>query len=93
MSFINKMQYSKANTEQDAESQESLLAGEGFHLRRPEKTTKVWRQVFLILLYIIGTAVACFAAGLVGYNWQRDMNGICTRHISEPCMTPFTTCE
>lgn len=40
-----------------------------------------------MLLYMIGTALACLAAGLVGYNWERDMNGVCIRHISEPCKT------
>lgn len=81
------MQYTKANTEQDSESQENLLSEEESHVQQPEKAKKKWRQGFLMLLYMIGTALACLAAGLVGYNWDRDMNGVCIRHISEPCKT------
>lgn len=87
MSFLHKMQYTKANTEQDSESQENLLSEEESHVQQPEKAKKKWRQGFLMLLYMIGTALACLAAGLVGYNWDRDMNGVCIRHISEPCKT------
>lgn len=80
------MQYSKANTDEDFESQESLLSDERVsHLHQNGKSATKWRHIFLISLYLLGTAMACLAAGLVGYHWQRDLDGICTSHVSETC--------
>ncbi|OJJ86271.1 oxidase ustYa family protein [Aspergillus glaucus CBS 516.65] len=77
------MQYSKANTDDDFESRESLLSDEGSPLYQLEKNAKKWRRVLLISLYLLGTALACLAAGLAGYYWHRDLDGICTSHTSE----------
>lgn len=87
------MQYSKANTEDDFESRESLLSNEGSPLRQLEKNANKWRRILLISLYLLGTALACLAAGLAGYYWHRDLDGICTSHTSESCKSilPFAT--
>jgi hypothetical protein len=77
------MQYSKANTEDDYDSQESLLSDEGSPLHQLEKNPKKCRRILLISLYLLGTAIACLAAGLTGYYWHRDLDGICTSHASE----------
>lgn len=79
------MQYSKANTEDDYDSQESLLSDEGSPLHQLEKNPKKCRRILLISLYLLGTAIACLAAGLTGYYWHRDLDGICTSHASETC--------
>lgn len=84
-SSLNIMQYSKANTDDDFESRESLLTDEGSPLHQPEKSANKCRRVLLISLYLLGTALACLAAGLAGYYWHRDLNGICTSHTSESC--------
>lgn len=85
MSSLNNMQYSKANTEDDYDSRESLLSDEGPPLYQLEKNAKKWRRILLISLHLLGTAVACLAAGLAGYYWHRDLDGICTSHASETC--------
>ena len=92
-SSLNNMQYSKANTDGDFESRESLLSDERSPLHKLEKNAKKWRRVLLISLYLLGTAVACLAAGLAGYYWHRDLDGICTSHTSESCksLLPFAT--
>lgn len=92
-SSLNSMQYSKANTDDDFESRESLLSDEGSPLYQLEKNAKKWRRVLLISLYLLGTALSCLAAGLAGYYWHRDLDGICTSHTSESCkfLLPFAT--
>lgn len=80
-SIHDKMQYTRANSER--ESRESLLSDEELHLRQPERKNK-WRRL-LFPSYILGTLLACFFAGLVGYSWQHDTDSLCTNHISEYC--------
>ena len=79
----SKTKYSRANTEQ--ESSENLLSDEELHVRQPEKSGEKLRRTLMISFYAIGTLLACFVTGMVGYNWQRDLDGICTDHISEFC--------
>ena len=79
----SKTKYSRANTEQ--ESSENLLSNEELHVRQPEKSGEKLRRTLMISFYVIGTLLACFVTGMVGYNWQRDLDGICTSHISEYC--------
>ena len=79
----SKMRYSKANTDQ--ESSENLLSDEELHVRQPEKSGEKLRRTLMISFYAIGTILACFVTGMVGYNWQHDLDGVCTNHISEYC--------
>lgn len=85
----SKTKYSRANTEQ--ESSENLLSDEELHVRQPGKSGKKLRRTLMVSLYAIGTILACFVTGMVGYNWQRDLDGDCTNHISEYCKSCYVS--
>lgn len=85
----SKTKYSRANTEQ--ESSENLLSDEELHVRQPGKSGNKLHRTLMISFYAIGTILACFVTGMVGYNWQRDLDGVCTNHISEYCKSYYVS--
>lgn len=82
-SIRDKVEYSRANSDHD--SSESLLSDEERHVRQPERRPTFWRRVLRLLPYILGTLLACFFAGLVGFFMRHDVDGVCASHTSQHC--------
>ena len=75
------------------ESGEGLLAEEEGTLWNRKETPTPTCNSFAVCLFQLSALVLVFLVGtLFGFHWRGDLDGLCSRHVSQYCESSKLTC-